>query len=588
MRTPELQTIKKRYNIVGNCDALNHVLDVALQVAPTDLSVLIAGESGVGKEIIPRIIHDNSPRKRQNYFAINCGSIPEGTIDSELFGHIKGSFTGAISDSPGYFGVADKGTLFLDEVGELPLATQARLLRVLETGEYIPVGATEVRKTDVRIVAATNLNMRKALSEGRFREDLYYRLNSIPIQMPPLRDRGEDIALLFRLFALETAEKYHMEKIVLTDDAKQMLMRYKWPGNVRQLKNITEQISILSPERLITAEQLQQFIPQDRESTQLTTISRPNDRHSFETERELIYKIMYELREKVSDLTRQVNALREQAAGSNQKAVMISREITDNTTAEEHVTEDAVAEEYTSEEYITADNAATADENTTTGDTADYDTGVETNFSLDKLEKDTIIKALEHYKGNRRKAAEALNISERGLYRRIKDYGIKTMLALLVALFTACSVSYKFNGASIDYTKTKTITIADFPNRASYVWAPMASMFNNELKDEFANHTKLTQVKRNGDLKIEGEITKYTQQNKSVSSEGYSAQTELSMTVNVRFTNNANHTEDFERSFTATSTYDTTQSLNSVQEDLVTEMIEEIVDQIFNATVANW
>ena len=588
MRTPELQTIKKRYNIVGNCDALNHVLDVALQVAPTDLSVLIAGESGVGKEIIPRIIHDNSPRKRQNYFAINCGSIPEGTIDSELFGHIKGSFTGAISDSPGYFGVADKGTLFLDEVGELPLATQARLLRVLETGEYIPVGATEVRKTDVRIVAATNLNMRKALSEGRFREDLYYRLNSIPIQMPPLRDRGEDIALLFRLFALETAEKYHMEKIVLTDDAKQMLLRYKWPGNVRQLKNITEQISILSPERLITAEQLQQFIPQDRESTQLTTISRPNDRHSFETERELIYKIMYELREKVSDLTRQVNALREQAAGSNQTAVMISREITDNTTAEEHVTEDAVAEEYTSEEYITADNAATADENTTTGDTADYDTGAETNFSLDKLEKDTIIKALEHYKGNRRKAAEALNISERGLYRRIKDYGIKTMLALLVALFTACSVSYKFNGASIDYTKTKTITIADFPNRASYVWAPMASMFNNELKDEFANHTKLTQVKRNGDLKIEGEITKYTQQNKSVSSEGYSAQTELSMTVNVRFTNNANHTEDFERSFTATSTYDTTQSLNSVQEDLVTEMIEEIVDQIFNATVANW
>lgn len=588
MRTPELQTIKKRYNIVGNCDALNHVLDVALQVAPTDLSVLIAGESGVGKEIIPRIIHDNSPRKRQNYFAINCGSIPEGTIDSELFGHIKGSFTGAISDSPGYFGVADKGTLFLDEVGELPLATQARLLRVLETGEYIPVGATEVRKTDVRIVAATNLNMRKALSEGRFREDLYYRLNSIPIQMPPLRDRGEDIALLFRLFALETAEKYHMEKIVLTDDAKQMLLRYKWPGNVRQLKNITEQISILSPERLITAEQLQQFIPQDRESTQLTTINRPNDRHSFETERELIYKIMYELREKVSDLTRQVNALREQAAGSNQTAVMISREITDNTTAEEHVTEDAVAEEYTSEEYITTDNAATADENATTGDTADYDTGAETNFSLDKLEKDTIIKALEHYKGNRRKAAEALNISERGLYRRIKDYGIKTMLALLVALFTACSVSYKFNGASIDYTKTKTITIADFPNRASYVWAPMASMFNNELKDEFANHTKLTQVKRNGDLKIEGEITKYTQQNKSVSSEGYSAQTELSMTVNVRFTNNANHTEDFERSFTATSTYDTTQSLNSVQEDLVTEMIEEIVDQIFNATVANW
>ena len=217
MKTTELQTIKQRYSIVGNCDALNHVLDVALQVAPTDLSVLIVGESGVGKEIIPRVIHDNSPRRREKYFAINCGSIPEGTIDSELFGHVKGSYTGAINDSPGYFGVANKGTLFLDEVGELPLATQARLLRVLETGEYIPVGGTEIRKTDVRIVAATNVNIRQAISEGRFREDLYYRLNSIPIQMPPLRERGEDIILLFRLFAMQMAEKYKMDRIVLDE-----------------------------------------------------------------------------------------------------------------------------------------------------------------------------------------------------------------------------------------------------------------------------------------------------------------------------------------------------------------------------------
>lgn len=284
MKVSELQNIKQRYNIVGNCEALNHALDVALQVSPTDLSVLIVGESGVGKEIIPRVIHDNSPRKREKYFAINCGSIPEGTIDSELFGHVKGSFTGAINDSLGYFGVANKGTLFLDEVGELPLATQARLLRVLETGEYIPVGATEVRKTDVRIVAATNVNIRKAISEGRFREDLYYRLNSIPIQMPPLRDRGEDIALLFRLFAMQMAEKYRMEKVTLTEDAKQMLMKYKWPGNVRQLKNITEQISILSTERSITADILKRFIPQDQESTQLIAINKGSD-HSFENER---------------------------------------------------------------------------------------------------------------------------------------------------------------------------------------------------------------------------------------------------------------------------------------------------------------
>ena len=263
MNTSELQKIKQRYNIVGNSDGLNHALDVALQVAPTDLSVLIVGESGVGKEIIPRVIHDNSPRRKEKYFAINCGSIPEGTIDSELFGHEKGSFTGAIGESEGYFGVANKGTIFLDEVGELPLATQARLLRVLETGEYIRVGGQKIMKTDVRIVAATNVNMRKAISEGRFREDLYYRLSTIPIQMPPLRDRGNDIILLFRLFAMQMAEKYRLPKITLTDDAKALMLKYKWPGNVRQLKNITEQMSVLSEKRDIDAHILEQFIPQD-------------------------------------------------------------------------------------------------------------------------------------------------------------------------------------------------------------------------------------------------------------------------------------------------------------------------------------
>lgn len=251
MNIAELQKIKQRYNIVGNNDELNRAIDVALQVAPTNLSVLIIGESGVGKEIIPRIIHDNSPRRRERYFAINCGSIPEGTIDSELFGHEKGAFTGAIGESEGYFGVANKGTIFLDEVGELPLPTQARLLRVLENGEYIRVGGQQIMKTDVRVVAATNVNMRKAVSEGRFREDLYYRLNTIPIQMPPLRNRGEDILLLFRLFALQMAEKYNLPKITLSDEAKAVMMKYKWPGNVRQLKNITEQMSVLSEERVI-------------------------------------------------------------------------------------------------------------------------------------------------------------------------------------------------------------------------------------------------------------------------------------------------------------------------------------------------
>ena len=313
MDTSELQKIKQRYNIVGNSDGLNHALDVALQVAPTDLSVLIIGESGVGKEIIPRVIHDNSPRRREKYFAINCGSIPEGTIDSELFGHEKGSFTGAIGESEGYFGIANKGTIFLDEVGELPIQTQARLLRVLETGEYIRVGGTEIRKTDVRIVAATNVNMRKAVSEGRFREDLYYRLNTIPIQMPALRERGDDILLLFRLFAMQMAEKYRLPKISLSDEAKQIMLKYKWPGNVRQLKNITEQMSVLSREREIDAQTLTQFIPRDEESTQLATIQKDGkDDHSYASERELLYKILYELRGNVSDLRREMNSLRKQ------------------------------------------------------------------------------------------------------------------------------------------------------------------------------------------------------------------------------------------------------------------------------------
>ncbi len=583
MRISELQEIKRRYNIVGNCDALNHALDVALQVAPTDLSVLIVGESGVGKEIIPRLIHERSPRRREKYFAINCGSIPEGTIDSELFGHVKGSFTGAIDDSPGYFGAANKGTLFLDEVGELPLATQARLLRVLETGEYISVGATEVRKTDVRIVAATNVNMTKAISEGRFREDLYYRLNSIPIHMPPLRERGEDIVLLFRLFAMQMAEKYKMERIVLDDGAKEILKRYKWPGNVRQLKNLTEQISILSPTREISADVLKQFIPQDTESTQLVKIGNCESDHSFENEREILYKILFDLRGNVNELRQEVAMLKKKlnltadlSVRGNELPAVTSHDTTQTKPViisnEKPETEFDLAEEYVDDQQQTS-----------------VDTDPKQSLNIEKMSKHYLERALERNGGNRKKAAEELGISDRTLYRWLRHFGIAVIMALvMVTSFTSCQISYKFNGASIDYSKTKTIQIADFPIRSSYVWGPMASIFNNELKDQFANHTRLIQVKRNGDLKIEGEITRYDQRNKSVSSEGYSSQTELSMTVNVRFTNNVNHTEDFEQQFTATATYENTQTLNAVQEELVTQMVKEITEQIFNATVANW
>ena len=406
MKVSELQGIKQRYNIVGNCDALNRVLDVALQVAPTDLSVLIIGESGVGKEIIPRVIHDNSPRRREKYFAINCGSIPEGTIDSELFGHVKGSYTGAVSDSPGYFGVANKGTLFLDEVGELPMATQARLLRVLETGEYIPVGGTDIRKTDVRIVAATNVNIRQAISEGRFREDLYYRLNSIPIQMPPLRERGEDVVLLFRLFAMQMAEKYKMDRIVLTDEAKQMLMRYKWPGNIRQLKNITEQISILSKERTITPEVLSKFIPQDRESTQLAVVHPNGGDHSFESEREILYKILYDLRNNMTDMRREISQLKKQIDDvQNTSAKIIGNPAL--AAVQPVTTIAAPLEDAEAEEYI---EPSTERE----------------NLNLNDLNRQMLEKALERHNGNRKKAAQELGISDRTLYRRLKQYGLES------------------------------------------------------------------------------------------------------------------------------------------------------------------
>ena len=409
MKSSELQSIKQRYNIVGNCEALNNALDDALKVAPIDISVLIIGESGVGKDILPRIIHDNSPRRREKYFVINCGAIPEGTIDSELFGHVKGSFTGAINDSPGYFGVANKGTLFLDEVGELPMATQARLLRVLENGEYIPVGATEVRKTDVRIVAATNVNIEKAISEGRFRSDLYYRLNRVNIQMPPLRERGEDIVLLFRLFAMEMAEKYRMDKVVLTDEAKQMLMHYKWPGNIRQLKSVTEQISIFSTERQITPEILSRFIPQNQDTTQLAPIHAEGE-HSFENEREILYKILFELRSNVNDMRREMGTLKKKLEdvqgngiqtsplSSTQLAPIAPYNTIPSSTPQ-------LAEEVEAEEYIEPEREPE-------------------NLNVNDWSRQALEKALNRNGGNRKKAAQELGISDRTLYRRLKQYGL--------------------------------------------------------------------------------------------------------------------------------------------------------------------
>ncbi len=406
MDANRLQRIKQRYGIVGNSEGLNHALEIALKIAPVDLSVLITGENGVGKEIFPRIIHDGSTRKSRKYFAVNCGAIPEGTIDSELFGHEKGAFTGAIGERDGYFGVANGGTLFLDEVGELPLPTQARLLRVLETGEYIRVGASEVRKTDVRIVAATNLNMPKAVAEGRFREDLFYRLNSIPIAIPPLRERGSDILLLFRKFALEMSEKYNMPPIRLTEAAQQQFMDYSWPGNVRQLKNLTENMSITCEEREITPGILSRYLPADTHSHELVTVKSGPGNHNFENERDILYQILFDLRRDVTELKKYVhdNVHPHQGITATHSSAGVTLYAPSHPSIQIPSSDNAPIQE--AEEVTAMDNEGKA-------------------HSLDDLERDVIRKALERNNGRRKAAAAELGISERTLYRKIKEYDLE-------------------------------------------------------------------------------------------------------------------------------------------------------------------
>lgn len=424
MNAKDLQPIKQRYNIVGNCEALNHALDTALQVAKTDLSVLITGESGVGKEIIPRLIHDNSLRRLRKYFAINCGSIPEGTIDSELFGHEKGAFTGAIGEHEGYFGAADGGTLFLDEVGELPLSTQARLLRVLESGEYIRVGSSEVRKTNVRIVAATNVNIQAAIRDGKFREDLFYRLNTIPIKMPPLRERGDDIILLFKKFAMEIAAKYQMpERITLSPDAEEVMKRYKWPGNIRQLKNLTEQMSILMRDtRVVTPEVLSEYEiwPTIEEKGGLVRVGRMGaDDHNYASERELLFQMINALHREVSDLKQQLSSM------SVPQTYPSSHGITRPAVVPMDVTDAPSASPTTATPYITPQRPAEPiAHHDATPFAEEY---VEETLSIEEQEKRLIIKALEKNHGRRKKAAEELHISERTLYRKIKEYGLEEM-----------------------------------------------------------------------------------------------------------------------------------------------------------------
>jgi len=405
-----LQTVKQRFGIIGNDIQLNRAIEKAVRVAPTDISVLVVGESGVGKESIPKIIHQLSHRKHAKYIAVNCGAIPEGTIDSELFGHEKGAFTGATSTRKGYFEVADGGTIFLDEVGELPLTTQVRLLRVLENGEFIKVGSSQVQKTNVRIVAATNVNMMQAISKNKFREDLYYRLSTIEINLPPLRNRGTDIHLLFRKFAADFAQKYRMPTIRLDENATQLLLKYNYPGNIRQLKNITEQVSILEENRMVTAEKLMQYLPN---TNNLPTVvgEKSSTNNDFATERDIMYKILFDMRNDINDL--------KQLTLDLMKGEDTAQVQENNHHLIERIYQKEPLVSPTNVEVVKIPSQTTASDNT-----FDFAETIEEDESLSLHDKEIemIKKSLERNNGKRKLAAKELGISERTLYRKIKQY----------------------------------------------------------------------------------------------------------------------------------------------------------------------
>ena len=413
----ELQSIKQRFGIIGNSPLLNRAIDVAIQVAPTDLTVLITGESGTGKEVFPKIIHQSGSRKHGHYIAVNCGAIPEGTIDSELFGHEKGSFTGAHEARKGYFEVADGGTIFLDEVAELPLSTQVRLLRVLETGEFFKVGSSKVIKTNVRVVAASNVNLPKAIEEGKFRQDLFYRLNTIPVFIPPLRDRKDDIYLIFRKFATDFAEKYRMPPLRLSDDAIQLLRNFYWPGNIRQLKNVTEQISIIEKEKEIESNILRKYLPAGVSSDLPVLYKKEEDKF---TERELLYKVLFDMKKDMSELKKIVLDIVENSDNpvdvEQTKALLVKDFGTELLAPESPTSHTVKITNLKDDIRLPNDNKI-----------EDFDQSeiIEESLSLQDKEREMIKMALEKHRGKRKNAAGELGISERTLYRKIKEYNIK-------------------------------------------------------------------------------------------------------------------------------------------------------------------
>lgn len=434
----DIQAIKNRFGIIGNSPLLNHALNVAVQVAGTDLSVLINGESGVGKEVFSQIIHSLSARKHNNFIAVNCGAIPEGTIDSELFGHEKGAFTGAADSRKGYFETVNGGTIFLDEIGEMPLGTQARLLRVLESGEYIRVGSSKVQKTDVRVIAATNRDLLEQANAGKFRLDLYYRLNSVPIRIPALRDRKEDIPIMFRKFVIDFAERYKTTPVQLNEDAKTMLMNYPWRGNVRELKNIAEQISVLSREKLVTASDLQQFLSENPSNLPVlagavnTSIGNGYvSETTFATERDILYKFIFDMKKDLNELKRMFVELVQNPGSVKNAASFMNENFIDEHPLEAAIQRPAINAGSSptvqpAQPFIIHNSSSS---NTITNKPADYDDHehVEESLNLMDMEKDLIIKALKKHKSKRKDAALDLGISERTLYRKLKEYDIEDM-----------------------------------------------------------------------------------------------------------------------------------------------------------------
>lgn len=431
----DIQPIKHRFGIIGTSPLLDHAIRIAVQVAPTDMSVLVIGESGVGKENFPKIIHQNSARKHGPYIAVNCGAIPEGTIDSELFGHLKGSFTGAITDRKGYFQEASGGTIFLDEVGELPLATQARLLRVLETGEFIPVGASQAQKTDVRIIAATNVNLHEAVERGRFREDLLFRLNTVPIEVPPLRSRVQDIPLLFRFFASMSAERYNMPALRLTPEATELLQSYRWPGNIRELRNFTDRVSVLEEERLVTAEIVRKYLPRTPEGDYHPALRQAtyagSEGNTFANEREILYQVLFDMKKDMAEMKSLVASIMRGEVkiptSPTAHADYGSADLHHALPPQLHPAEEGYVPasvhhvELTPRETMISVPGHHASSHKVHDEEPDYE---EQPLSLEDVERNMIIAALARHEGRRRPAAEDLKISERTLYRKIKEYGI--------------------------------------------------------------------------------------------------------------------------------------------------------------------